>query len=332
MNGGPRTQTSAMRGSGHSGEPVQRSPGAAGRIPPERRPERLRTRVIGVLWLAVWELARRLPEAVAFGVADLLGRAAHRAAPRAREQVRATLGRVVPEALLDRAVAGAFRSYARYWVEAFRAADLDPVALDARTTARGVANMDAALDRGRGIVVLLAHHGSWDVAARWAETHGYHMAAVAEVVRPRRLFARFVALREAVGIDVVPLGRGARLVPALGAVLADNHLVGLLADRDLSRGAPPVTFFGEPARIPRGPAVLAARTGAAVVPVTMLQRPGRRWHLEVLPALALDGLDIDAATGRIALALEELIRLDPQQWHCFSPVFAADTGARAAPA
>lgn len=315
-----------------------RTPGVVARLPPPRA-EPPRLRVLAAVWLAGWELARRFPEPLAFGAADLAGRAVARWSRRTRAVLTRNFRRVLgPDAdpgALERTVRDACRSYARYWVEAFRAADLNPDDLAARTSTDGFEHLDAALEQGRGVVVLLAHHGSWDVAARWAETHGYHLAVVAEVVRPRRVFARFVTLREAMGLDVVPLRRGwARgdrgdgVLGDLERTMAANHLVGLLADRDLSGGAPVAPLFGEPAGVPRGPTVLAQRTGAPIVPITMLQRPGRRWHLQVLPPVDVTGLDARAAARRIAGAVEDLVRLEPAQWHCFSPVWLADRGRR----
>lgn len=341
-------------GSGRPGQPVDRHPGAAGRIPAARRAESRALAAQAWAWLGVWELLRRLPEPVAFGLADVGGRAWYRGSATTRATLtrafRRVLGQDAPAEQVARTGRDACRSYARYWVEAFRAADLDPADLDARTTTAGFEHLDGALAGERGVVVLLAHHGSWDVAARWAETHGYHLAVVAEVVRPRRLFERFVALREAMGLEVVPLRRGwARATPAEGAtgdagvrapapagsvfgrleeVLAANHLVGLLSDRDLSGSAPVAPLFGEPAGVPRGPAALAARSGAPIVPITLLQRPGRRWHLQVLPAVDVTGLDVDAASARVAAAIEDIIRLAPAQWHCFSPVWHADRPRR----
>lgn len=376
---GPGRETGGVpyRGSGRPGEPVDRRPGAAARIPAARRAEPLALRRQAWAWLAGWELVRRLPGPVAFGLADLGGRAWYRASAGTRATLernfRRVLGRAASPEEVARTARDACRSYARYWVEAFRAADLGADDLDARTTTAGFEHLDRALAQDRGVIVLLAHHGSWDIAARWAETHGYHLAVVAEVVRPRRLFERFVALREAMGLEVVPLRREwARSAPvppapapdqpgqgslrsaqpilpgrvgaaALGAapaagsvfgrleeVLDANHLVGLLSDRDLSGSAPVALLFGEPAGVPRGPAVLAARSGAPIVPISMLQRPGRRWHLRVLPAVDVAGLGVEAASARVATAIEDIVRLDPAQWHCFSPVWHADRPPRPA--
>ena len=316
--------THEYRGSGHADAAIDRNHGAADRIPPDERAEGWRLKLTAVIWAAGWELGRRLPERVVHAIADLAARALHRFAAGARQRVTRNFARVVSPDVLEDTVREAFRSYARYWVEAFRAADITAAEIDARTTTAGFEHLDAALDEGRGVVVLLAHHGSWDSAARWAETHGYHLAVVAEVVRPRALFRKFVALREAVGLEVVPLQRGTTMVGRLAEVAKANHLVGLLTDRDLTGRAPVVNFFGEPARIPLGPVIVSQRTGAAIIPITMIQRPGYRWHLEVHPKVDVADLPLAEASQRVADALEALIRTAPEQWHAFQPVWLAD--------
>lgn len=319
--------TTRYRGSGHAGATVDRNPGAADRIPPDERPESRREKITATVWNLAWEAGRRLPEPLVYAIADAAARLLHRKGGAARERVRRNLSRVVPPGELDATVRDAYRSYARYWVEAFRAADMSPEAIDARTTTEGFEHLDGALELGRGVVVLLAHHGSWDTAARWAETHDYHLAVVAEVVRPRALFRKFVKLREDIGLEVVPLQRNTTMTTRLAEVAQANHLVGLLTDRDLTGRAPVVQFFGEDARIPIGPVVVSTRTGAPIVPITMLQRPGRRWHLKVLPAIDLQGLDTAAGSQRVASGLEDVIRCAPEQWHAFQPVWLADLPA-----
>ncbi|MGI9018270.1 MAG: phosphatidylinositol mannoside acyltransferase [Euzebya sp.] len=320
---GPRADGSYhYRGSGLHDQPVDRNHGAVDRVPAPRTPETGRQKLSGRVWDAAWAAARQLPGPLAFGLSDLGGRLAPRLGDNA--MIRANLSRVVPPGELDLAVQGAFTSYARYYMEAFRASDIDPTWLDQRTTTGGFEHLDEVLDQGRGVIVLLAHHGSWDIAARWAESHGYHLACVAEVLRPRRLFHRFVRMREQLGLEIVPLSRGHDITVRLRQVLAANHLVGLLSDRDLSGKAPLVDFFGEPARIPAGPALLSKRTGTPIVPVTMLHRPHMRYHVQCLPAFDTTSLTPRGGVQRTAQALEDLIRLDPAQWHAFQPIFEAD--------
>lgn len=317
------------RGSGHPGHPVDRNPGALGRLGASRSESRL-DRLRGVLWLAAWEAVRRMPERLAFGIAVIAAPIFRTIARTQRAQLRRNLRRVLPGATeeeIDRLVIDGFRSYARYFIEVFRVSELTPEAVAARSTTEGFEHLDAALERGRGVIVLLAHHGSWDVAARWAESHGYHLAVVAEVVKPRALFARFVTLREQVGLEVVPLRRGDALLRRLGRILDTNHLVGLLSDRDLSGKGPIVELFGEPSRVPPGPVLLARRTGAAVVPITMHQRPGRRWHLQVLPELDVTTGSFEEGCEALAAGIESLVRTDPSQWHALSPVWLADVPA-----
>ena len=328
----------AYRGSGHRGEPVDRRPGVADRLPPDPTARSWRSRRTAVVWLAAWQLLRWLPEAVAFGIGALAGRVSHALAGDTRRRVRDNLARVVDADDLDTVVAAAFQSYARYWVESFRAADIGVEETHERTVTSGFSHLDGVLEEGRGVVVLLAHHGSWDMAARWAESHGYHLAVVAEMLRPRQLFERFVRLREAIGLEVVPLARedrggfaagersdgnsrGPSVAGRLSAVLDANHLVGLLTDRDLSGRAPLVDFFGEPTRIPLGPAVLATRKNAPIVPITMMQRPGRRWHLHIAAPIRPEGRSVRDVHRDVVAALEDIIRLDPAQWHAFQPMW-----------
>jgi KDO2-lipid IV(A) lauroyltransferase len=297
---------------------------------PAGRPDTRRERLVGLAWSAAWELTRWIPEGLAFRLADLGGRYALHRGGDTLERVRANLAHVVPPEELDATVDAAYRSYARYWIEAFRAADMPADEVLRRTTSDGFEMLDEVLDEGNGAIVLLAHHGSWDMGGRWSEIVGYHLVVVAQVVRPLRVFRRFVRLREAIGMEVVPLvprsglsGKG--IATRLGEALRENSMVGLLSDRDLSGTAPMVEFFGTPCQLPVGATVLAKRTRTPIVPIALMQRPGRRWHMKTLKPLRVHELEIHEAQRQVARALEEIIRLDPTQWHAFQRIWPAES-------
>ena len=137
-----------------------------------------------------------------------------------------------------------------------------------RVHSEGTDNLIEAIGRGKGVICALPHMGNWDVAALWLVAQGYPFTTVAERLKPESLFDRFVAYRESLGMEVVALTGGERPpTDILKERLEAGRVICLVADRDLSRNGIDVTFFGEATRMPAGPALLAATTGAAVCPV-----------------------------------------------------------------
>ncbi|MDV6248355.1 phosphatidylinositol mannoside acyltransferase, partial [Rhodococcus opacus] len=162
------------------------------------------------------------------------------------------------------------RSYARYWREAFRlpSMDLDATAKSIDSSIEGREHIEAALAAGRGAILALPHSGNWDLAGVWCVRYFGGLTTVAERLRPESLYRRFVDYREGLGFEIFP-SSGGETPPfgKLAARLRDNRIVCLLGERDLARKGVPVTFFGEPTRMPAGPAKLAIDTGAALLPV-----------------------------------------------------------------
>ena len=300
-------------------------PGAA--LPPAPPPT-LRQRAAYLRYLTAWETAARAPEPLARRLPAQLGRAWYRAAPAAqRAQVRANLARIrrdADEAELTRLVREAYVHYARYWIDAFRLHRMDGAAVVAASTAEGLEYVDAVRDAGRGGIFATAHLGSWDVGAFFTTQRRWGMVVVAEVVEPRALFDRFVRLREEAGIGVIPLVRGGDMLGRLErAVREEGALATLLADRDLTRRGPIVEFFGEPCRLPAGPAALARRTGLPVH-VGAFLAAGDGFHGVVHPPLEVAHLDVVDGTQAVARELEGLIGRFPTQWHVFVRNWLAD--------
>ena len=255
--------------------------------------------------------------------------------PARRRQVGRNLDRVAP-APLDpsarrQAVAAVFDHYGRYWHELFRLAVSDPGPLVAGFACEGKEHLAAAAAAGRGVVMALPHLGNWDLAGAWLAGEGYELTVVAEPVEPPELFDWFVATRERLGMRVVALGPDAG-----AALLRDLHagrIVALVCDRDITGDGVAVEFFGEPTRLPGGPAALALRTGAPLLPVGCYFLPQRGHAAHILEPLATSREarlrdDVARVTQQLAHRFEELIRAAPDQWLLMQPNWPSDAADR----
>jgi KDO2-lipid IV(A) lauroyltransferase len=278
-------------------------------------------------------VARALPPSVADVMARAAGRGVALSATGRREQVERNLRRVYGSDIggiaMRRAVAATFESYARYWAESLRLPGTSPAVLDAGMRCPGWHHVEDGLAAGRGVILALPHLGGWEWAGFWlAEVKHRPVTVVVEALDPPELFEWFADLRRSFGMNIVPLDAdaGTAVVRALRA----NHVVCLLSDRDIGGGGVEVEFFGERTLLPGGPATLALRTGAPVLPVAVYF--GAHDHLgEVrgpIPATREGRLrdDVGRVTQQLALELEDLIRAAPEQWHLLQPNWPSDPG------
>ena len=228
---------------------------------------------------------------------------------------------------LEREVQRSFDSYARYWMEAFRLPGMSRAEIDAGLSYSGLNHVRDAAVGGRGVIMALPHLGNWDFGGAWLALQGLPVAAVAERLEPPELFDWFVSYRERLGMEIIPLGptAGGAVLRALRA----GKVVGLISDRDLTGGGIEVEFFGERTTLPGGPATLALRTGAPLLPAAVYMEP-RGHHTGVIrPPITIDRsgrVRDDAAriTQALAVELEALIRRAPEQWHIFQPNWPSD--------
>lgn len=224
-----------------------------------------------------------------------------------------------------------FRSYGRYYGESFRLPSVSPRELDARMTYEGLEHVRTARDEGIGALLVMPHLGSWEWSAYWlTRVEHVPVTAVVERIDPPALFDWFVAYRESIGMQVVPLGPEAGRT-VVGAV-KQRHVIALLCDRDIGRSGVEVTFFGEKTTLPPGPAVLALRTGAPLLPTAVYDR-GRGHHGVVHAPVPVERrgsfrADVARLTQALADELEVLIRAAPAQWHLMQPNWPSDWAAR----
>jgi KDO2-lipid IV(A) lauroyltransferase len=236
-------------------------------------------------------------------------------------------GGTLDEAALDRAVRVAFDSYARYWMEAFRLTTYTDAYIDAHMTSEGMQHVDDALAVGNGVIIAITHLGNWDFGGAWLAHRGTPLLAVAEELEPPELFEWFASVRRAVGIEIVPLGPDAGR--AVLRTLKANHIALLMCDRDVGGSGIEVDLFGERTTLPAGPATLALRTGAALLPAAVYFEGDTGHHAFVRPPvpLARGGrlrADVARVTQELAHEIEVLVRRAPEQWHIFQPNWPSD--------
>jgi KDO2-lipid IV(A) lauroyltransferase len=279
-----------------------------------------------------WAAVKRMPERAAARIFERIADRTWRRHGKRIEQLERNLcrikGRTEADAEIHELSRKVMRSYLRYWLETFRLPVMSRDRIVGGMKITGDRELFATLDSGRGVVMALPHMGNYDQAGAWLVHCGYPLSTVAERLKPEKLFERFVAYRESLGFEILPLSGGASAFGTLARRLRQGRAVCLVADRDLSATGIEVEFFGSAARLPGGPAALAIQTGAALMPVTLWYEGsdwGARVHEEIpVPADGNRHEKTKTMTQALARAFEEGIAAHPEDWHMLHKVWVED--------
>jgi lauroyl/myristoyl acyltransferase len=292
---------------------------------PPAEPESLKEQVSYGAFAAAERLAMILPEFIGRWLFDLGALAAFHVAPKARAVVEDNLSRVLGKAsgspVVRAAARESFRSYGRYWYDTFHVRAMPDDEFMRRYRFVGQEHIARALDAGTGVVLALPHLGNWDAAGKWVHLSGWRITAVAERLRPRRLYELFFEHRRALGMGIVGLEDDRRSGERLVQLMAENEAIALVADRDLRGDGVVVEMFGEKRRMPPGPALLSLVTGSPLLPAACYDE-GEGWVTFVEPPLEVERTgqmreDVTALTRLLAKRFERAIAAAPTQWHMF---------------
>lgn len=284
-------------------------------------------------------VARGLPRGAADRVADALSDVAMLSSKERRllveRHMRRALGPDASAADVRRAVRRSFASYGRYWVDSFRLPDMSVADIDRGMTTIGLEHIKRAVASGTGPILVLPHLGGWEWAGFWLSlVPHFTVTVVVETVEPEALFDFFVDFRRQLGMHIVPLGPEA--APAVLRAIKEAHVLCLLSDRDIEGNGVEVDFFGERTTLPAGPATLALRTGAPLLPTACYFKESGGVLGFVRPPVPAERQakrlrdDVGRITQDLAHELEGLIRKAPDQWHLQQPNWPSDWDALAA--
>ncbi|MEU1075336.1 MULTISPECIES: phosphatidylinositol mannoside acyltransferase [unclassified Streptomyces] len=298
----------------------------------------MRERLTDTLYGLGWATVKKLPEPVATGLGRRIADTVWKRRGKSVLRLESNLARVVPDAspqrLAELSRAG-MRSYMRYWMESFRLPAWSKDRMKTGFEPRDLHHLTDGLAAGRGVVLALPHMGNYDLAGAWVTTKlRTPFTTVAERLKPETLYDRFVAYRESLGMEVLPHTGGAAF-GTLARRLRAGGLVCLVADRDLSASGVEVKFFGEAARMPAGPAMLAQQTGALLLPVTLWYdgSPVMRGRVHPpidVPETGTRAEKTSVMTQALADAFATGIAEHPEDWHMLQRLWLADLEERRA--
>jgi KDO2-lipid IV(A) lauroyltransferase len=285
----------------------------------------MKDNISAYVYFVGWRIVRWLPEKSAYKLFNKAADVLVKRNGKSVQRLRSNLSRTQPGMTLldlDLLVIDAMRSYMRYWCDTFRFPDWSSQRVTETVSVTNEHLLMEAIAAKTGVIVALPHAGNWDHAGAYFCAKGVPLVTVAERLKPEKLFLKFLSYRESMGMEVLPLD--GRVLETLADRLRAGALVALVADRDLSRSGIEVEFFGAPARMPAGPALLAIRTQAPLI-TAFVSYTDAGVHIDfksvMLPSSGSEREMVQEIVQMTAVHFEDGISQRPQDWHMLQRIW-----------
>ena len=216
-----------------------------------------------------------------------------------------------------------FRNFGKYLADFFRFDKFDKETMEKEVDIVGLENIEECFKKGKGIITVTAHLGSWELGAVIITLLGYKLNAVVLTHGSAKVDSLFVRQRENKGVKVIPLGHAAS---ACIRALRRNELVALVGDRNINETGIKVPFFDEEASLPRGPATLSLHTCCSIIPTFLIRTKEDRFCLVLdkpIPDIQAGNKEekVRRVTEEITKVIEAYIRQYPGQWFMFYSIW-----------
>ena len=232
------------------------------------------------------------------------------------------LGTAADNATLKKAVRGVIRNAAKNYFDQIKIPHMKLSDIESHITLKGWHNLEDALAQGKGVILVTAHLGSFEMGAQIFPARSVKTTILVEPLDPPALLNHVIALRGSQGLTVVPVQLG-----TLRSIIRSLHggeVVVVVCDRDFGNDSLRSDFFGAETSLPVGAVRIAVRTGAAIVPVFNLRRGANRHIMYFEPAVPIDYSGNGAVAENVRLVteiLEKYIKKCPEQWVVLSPIW-----------
>ncbi|HEU5383100.1 MAG TPA: lysophospholipid acyltransferase family protein [Ktedonobacteraceae bacterium] len=251
-----------------------------------------------------------------------------------QQNMAKVLGLPVNDARVRRAAFDSWSKYGRYASDFmyFPHMDMERMEAHSRDLTQGATWQEyvrQALEPAKGVILATAHFGSWDMAGALVARY-FSLSAVAETFSDPRLNELLQNQRREKKIGIIPLEGSARRILR---ALQENTMVAIVADRPMTKETGvEITFFGYKTYVPGGPAALALKSGAAILPGFVWYGHHQQFYVRAFPPLfpqVCQGTEernreIARLTQYIYSSLEEVAREWPTQWFMFRPFWPAE--------
>lgn len=293
--------------------------------------------MIALYWF--WRLGVLLtsvvPRRFSLAAASALGHSAYYLMPLrrrvAKENFSHVLGKSPEDPEVRRVARHAFRNFARYLRDVMIYPRTPATELENRVTLHGRKYLDSALTLGRGAIIVSAHYGNMDMPSAVIARDFKPLTLVAESLRPPQLMSYLTRVRGAHDVHLYPYDSAPRKIIQ---ALKRNEMTGFLLDfgvtHHLDIATVKVTFFGTDTDFPAGPAQLALLTGAPIVVGYARVETDGHIHAHLTEPIIVQRTgnrhgDFQVTMQEIATRLEGFIRLQPEQWYVFRPMWRKES-------